>query len=160
MQISRDTVVSFHYQMFEHESLLESSPEGEPGVLYLHGRGAIPMGLEEAMEGRQSGDNFEVTLPPEKAYGPRRELPLERVPLKYVLTKGRIRPGDVVQVSTRNGPREAVARKVGRFNLDVDTNHPLAGRTLRFVVQVDAVREATKEEIAHGHAHGAGGHQH
>ena len=160
MQINRDTVVSFHYQLFEDDSLLESSDESQSGVLYLHGQGSIPGGLEEAMEGRQSGENFEVTLPPEKAYGARQELPLERVPIKYVLTRGRIRPGDVLQINTRNGPREAIARKVGRFNVDVDTNHPLAGKTLRFVVQVGEVREATREELAHGHAHGVGGHQH
>mgnify|MGYP001817675831 FL=1 len=160
MQIARDTVVSFQYQLFENDSLLESSDDNSPGVLYLHGRGAIPAGLEEAMEGRQSGDHFEVTLPPEKTYGVRQQIPLERVPLKSVLTKGRIRPGDLLQISTRNGPREAVARKVGRFNVDVDTNHPLAGKTLRFVVQVGEVREATPEELSHGHAHGVGGHQH
>ncbi len=160
MQIATDAVVSFHYQVYEDDTLLEASPADGPGVLYLHGRGDIPSGLEEAMEGRSAGDRFEVTLPPEKAYGPRREIPLERVPVKYVLTKGRFRPGDVVQVNTSHGPREVVVRKVGRFNLDVDSNHPLAGRTLRFVVDIGDVRAATAEEIAHGHAHGAGGHHH
>lgn len=160
MQITKDTVVTFRYQVFEGDELLHSMATESPGMLYLHGRGEILDALEKEMEGRGKGDSFAITLPPEKAYGFRRRDSVERVPSKYVLTPGRHRPGDLVQVSTRAGPREVVVVKVGRFNLDVDLNHPLAGRTLRFEVEIDEVREATEEELAHGHAHGPGGHHH
>ena len=124
----------------------------------------FPAALEEAMEGRQSGDSFRGDVAAGKGlWHARQELTVwKRVPLKVRADQTGPHPArvSVVQISTRSGPREAVARKVGRFNVDVDTNHPLAGKTLRFVVQVGEVREATEEELAHGHAHGAGGHQH
>lgn len=160
MQIAKDTVVSFHYRLYEDDQLLESTADRPDGVLYLHGHGSILEALESEMAGRQKGDSFSVTLPPEKAYGMRRQDSVERVPRKYVITRGQPRPGDVVQVNTRNGPREVVVIKAGRFNLDVDLNHPLAGRTLRFEVEVGDVRQATGEELSHGHAHGPGGHHH
>ena len=160
MQIAKNSVVSFHYRLFEDDQLLESTADRPDGVLYLHGHGSILAALEAEMEGRQSGDAFDITLPPEKAYGMRRQDSVERVPRKYVLTRRQPKPGDVVQVNTDHGPREVVVLKVGRFNIDVDTNHPLAGRTLRFEVEVGDVREATEEELAHGHAHGPGGHHH
>ena len=160
MQITKNSVVSFHYRLFEEEQLLESTADRPDGVLYLHGHGSILAALEAEMEGRQSGDSFEVTLPPERAYGMRRQDSVERVPRKYVLSRGQPKPGDVVQVNTNSGPREVVVLKVGRFNLDVDLNHPLAGRTLRFEVEIGDIRQATEEELAHGHAHGPGGHHH
>ena len=160
MQITKDTVVEFHFRMYEGDRLLQSTQRESPGVLYLHGKGTILDALEQEMEGRAQGDSFTVTLPPERAFGHRRGDSVERVPSKHVLTPGRHRPGDVVNVRTPAGPREVVVLKVGRFNLDVDLNHPLAGRTLRFEVEIDEVRTATPEELAHGHAHGPGGHSH
>lgn len=160
MQITKDTVVTFHYQVYEEDELLHSMARESPGMLYLHGRGEILEALEKEMEGRGKGDSFAITLPPEKAYGLRRRDSVVRVATKHVLTPGRHRPGDMVRVGTRTGQYEALVLKVGRFNLDVDLNHPLAGRTLRFEVEIDGVREATEEELAHGHAHGPGGHHH
>ncbi|MXY66578.1 MAG: peptidylprolyl isomerase [Gammaproteobacteria bacterium] len=160
MQITKDTVVEFHFEMYEGDQLLQSTQRESPGVLYLHGKGAILDALEQEMEGRAKGDTFTVTLPPEQAFGLRRSDSVERVPSKHVLTPGRHLPGDVVNIRTQAGPREVVVLKVGRFNLDVDLNHPMAGRTVRFDVEIDDVRMATTEELAHGHAHGPGGHQH
>lgn len=160
MQISTDKVVSFHYRLSEAGGEpFENSHDSHP-VLYLHGhRGMLP-GLEEALEGKQAGDNLSVTLSPEKAYGKRREGAQQRVARKHVLTKGKLKPGMVVQIRTDHGPQEATVIKMGLKNVDVDSNHPLAGKTLTFEVDIVDVRDATAEELAHGHAHGVGGHQH
>jgi FKBP-type peptidyl-prolyl cis-trans isomerase SlyD len=84
-------------------------------------------------------------------------LPPQRVPKKHLVTKGKIAPGMLVQVNTKNGPQEAIVVKVGLKNIDVDTNHPLAGKTLTFDIEVVDIRDATTEEISHGHAHQPGG---
>ncbi len=153
-------MVSFHYRLYEGDNELENSWEEDQPMLYLHGSGGLLPGLEEALKGREKGAALEVTLGPEKAYGHRKNSGVERVPTKHLMTKKKPRPDDVVQINTQHGPREVVVIKVGRFNIDVDTNHPLAGKTLRFAIEVVDVRSATKEEMAHGHAHGVGGHQH
>ena len=159
MKIDKDTVAWFHYQLFEDDTLLEDSSEGDP-VLYLHGHKNLFPKLEEALAGKSQGDELSVTLTPQQAYGERREMPLQRVPVKHLLPKRKPRVGDVFQVQTEKGMQNVVIRKVGKFNVDVDINHPLAGKTLRFEVRVGTVREATPEELDHGHAHGHGGHQH
>ena len=160
MHVSKDKVVAFHYRLYEGDEMLENSWAENQQVLYLHGHRNMLAALEEAMEGKKAGDTFDITLPPEKAYGPRKEAALERVPIKHLVSKNKPTPGAVVQVNTHHGPREVVVVKAGRFNVDVDTNHPLAGKTLKFEVEIGEVRDASAEELSHGHAHGAGGHQH
>jgi len=160
MTVVKDKVVTFHYRLFEGDKVLENSWDDDQQVLYLHGHRNMLAALEEALEGKQSGDKFDITLPPEKAYGHRKQTALERVPIKHLKSSMKPIPGSVVQVSTQHGPREVVVMKVGRFNVDVDTNHPLAGKTLKFDIEVGEIRDATAEELSHGHAHGAGGHQH
>ncbi len=160
MTIEKNKVVTFHYRLNEPDQpLIEDSRETEPAV-YLHGHQAMMPGLEEALDGKLKGDMVTVTLPPEKAYGPRNEVEAVRVPKKYVLTKGKLRPGMAIQLSTKNGPRDATLVKVGRTVVDIDSNHPLAGKTLTFELEVMDIRDASEEEIAHGHVHGEGGHQH
>lgn len=164
MQIENNKVVSFHYRLSEPgQAVFESSHDAEPAV-YLHGHLGVLTGLEEAMAGKQAGDQFTITLSPEKAYGLRQAGAVQRVSLKHVLTRGNkketLGPGKVVQVNTSQGPRDVTVVKAGLKTIDVDTNHPLAGKTLTFEIEVVDVRDATAEEIAHRHAHGAGGHQH
>lgn len=164
MQIEKDRVVSFHYRLSEPGSgVLEDSRARDP-MLYLHGHGGLLPGLEKALAGRQAGESFSVTLAPEQAYGLRDEDARQRVPKSHVIgaVKGKtdFRPGMVVRLNSGDGPRTVVVTKVGLKTLDVDANHPLAGRTLSFDVEVIDVREASAEEIAHGHAHGEGGHAH
>lgn len=160
MTVVKDKVVAFHYRLFEGDEVLENSWGDDQQVLYLHGHRNMLAALEEALEGKQSGDKFDITLPPEKAYGHRKQGAFERVPIKHLRSSTKPKPGSVVQVNTQHGPREVVVMKVGRFNVDVDTNHPLAGKTLKFEIEVGEIRDATAEELSHGHAHGAGGHQH
>jgi FKBP-type peptidyl-prolyl cis-trans isomerase SlyD len=161
VNIQNDVVVSFHYTLLSIEGeTLETSLDAEP-ALYLHGHRNIMPALEKALEGKTSGDELEVTLEPKDAYGERIEGRIQRVPIKHLANiPKRIRPGMAVQVNTENGVRSATVIKAGKFNVDVDTNHPLAGKALTFKITIVDLRDATADEIAHGHAHGPGGHHH
>jgi FKBP-type peptidyl-prolyl cis-trans isomerase SlyD len=113
------------------------------------------------MLGKSAGDKFQVTLPPEKAYGKRVENAQHRVPIKHLIkAPKKMLPGQIVYLNTKDGTRNARIIKVGKFNVDVDSNHPFAGQTLSFDVDIIDVRQASREELSHGHAHGAGGHHH
>ncbi len=162
MPIEKNKVIAFHYVLRnEQGDQVEASSSDEP-MVYLHGnyRNVLPA-LEEALAGQDKGDELSVTLPPEKAYGLRQEGSMQRVPIKHLLTKHkRYQPGMTVKVNTKEGPRDVMVVKAGRFNLDVDTNHPLAGQTVTFDIQVHDIRDATPEEIQHGHSHGWAGHGH
>jgi FKBP-type peptidyl-prolyl cis-trans isomerase SlyD len=158
--ISDNTVVYFHYTLTnESGDTVETSLDGEPSA-YLHGADNILPGLEQALAGKAAGDKVEVTLPPEQAYGPRQPDRVQRVPVKHLIYKGKLRPGLTVQVNTADGRRPATVVKAGKFSADIDTNHPLAGQTLTFHIDVIELREASAEERAHRHVHGPGGHQH
>lgn len=160
MPITRESVVLFHYRLLdEDENVLEDSHQGNP-MAYLHGAGNIFPLMEKAMTDHEVGDSFSVTLPPEEAYGPRVGDAIRRISRKHIRTSGKINPGMVINVETDNGLRQVVVIKAGKFVVDVDTNHPLAGLTLRFDIEIVDIRQATDEERSHGHAHGAGGHQH
>ncbi len=160
MNIGPDKVVAFHYTLSQiGGEQLESTIGAEP-MTYLHGHRNILPALEREMTGRQVGDTFQVTLQPEDAYGPRRENAGQRVPIKHIRYRGRLAPGMMVHINTDEGPRPVRVVKVGKFNVDVDTNHPLAGLALSFSIDVVDIRDATAEELAHHHAHGPGGHAH
>ena len=158
--IGDDKVVSFHYKLSDADGTINESSQGGSPVVYLHGRDAIVPGLETQLKGKKSGEQFTATVPPEQGYGERNENAVQRVPLKHLATRGPIEVGQMVVVNTREGGRQARVRKVGHFNVDLDLNHPLAGKTLTFEIEVVDVRDATQEELTHGHAHGPGGHGH
>lgn len=164
MIIESNKVVTFHYRVSEPVlGIIEDSHDGDP-VMCLCGHDQVLKGMEEAMLGKKAGDSFTVTLPPEKAYGLRQENSIQRISMNYVLGRSkrdaRYAPGSVIQVNTKDGPRTVAVVKSGLKSIDIDTNHPLAGKTLTFDMDIVDVRDATTEELAHGHAHGAGGHQH
>lgn len=163
MVIEQDKVVSFHYRMSEAGGEVVEDSYGHPPVVYLHGHQNMLPGLEEALAGHREGDTFSITLPPEQAYGLPRDGMVQRISFKQLADGGRktsYKPGMIVRVKTDLGPQEVTVVKVGLKSLDVDTNHPMAGKTVTFAVEVIEVRDATAEERSHGHAHGAGGHQH
>lgn len=159
MKIERDHVVRLHYTVAEAGGeVIESSREREP-LAVLIGHGAIIPGLESALLGREGGDRFEVTIPPDEAYGDRRPGMVQRIPRKHF--KGRrLEVGMQIVVPTQMGPRPVTVEKVGLSVVDVDLNHPMAGKTLAFDVEVVEVRESTAEEREHGHVHGDGGAEH
>ena len=160
MLIADKKVASFHYTLSnEQGEQIESSRERQP-MSYLHGASNIIPGLEKSLAGKAAGDQFQETIPPAEAYGERSSGRVQRIPAKHFRDTKQLQPGRLVSIQTRRGPVQATVVKVGRFNVDVDTNHPLAGQTLTFDVEVMTVRDATAEEISHGHAHEPGGHQH
>ena len=158
--IGVDTVVTFHYTLRGEDGALIESSEGKDPVIYMHGHANIVPGLETQMTGKHGGEKFSATVAPELAYGLHDANAVQRVPTKHLATKGRIVPGQMVAVNTREGARHARVVKVGHFNVDLDLNHPLAGKTLVFDIEIVDVRAATAEGIEHGHAHGPGGHGH
>lgn len=164
MVIESNKVVTFHYRVTEPgQGTIEDSHTGDP-LVYLHGNRQMIQGVEAALEGRKAGDKFSVTVEPAQAYGERIEGAVQRISMNHVIHPSRramrYQPGMVVQINTKDGPREVIVVKAGLKTLDVDINHPLAGKTLTFDLEVVDVRDATEEELAHGHAHGVGGHQH
>ncbi len=160
MSIVKDKVVYFHYTLNgENGEVYESSKDSHP-MTYLHGHGNILPALEVELEGKSEGDQMQVTLTPEQAYGVRNEESMQRIPIKHLANKKNLRKGMAVKVNTEKGMRDVTIIKVGKFNVDVDTNHPLAGLTLTFDLSIETVRDALPEELSHGHVHGEGGHHH
>ncbi|GAA0708074.1 peptidylprolyl isomerase [Dokdonella soli] len=162
MNVEANKVVSFHYSVSDGGDVpVDSSRErGEP-LTVLIGHGNIIPGLEKALHGHAVGDRFAVSVAPGEAYGERRADFFQRVPKKYFEDAEHLQPGMSTVLQTKEGgPRMVVVQKVGSSVIDVDLNHPLAGKTLAFDIEITDIRDATAEEISHRHAHGAGGHEH
>jgi len=159
MKIEKNSVVRFHYSVSEAgQAALESSRDRDPLAIMI-GHGNIIPGLETAMIGREAGEKFEITVAPDQAYGDRRDGLSQRIP-KKLFKNARLVPGMQVVLPTEMGPRAMTIIKVGMSVVDVDLNHPMAGKTLDFDVEIVEVREPSDEEKAHGHVHGEGGVQH
>lgn len=160
MKIARDTVASFHYRAFDESGAEIDSSHGHPPSSILVGHGNVVPGVDEGLVGHEAGERFELLVPPELGYGLRQEGLTERLSKKYFEHPRQLKAGERAALQTRQGVRWVTVLKVGHSMVDVDFNHPMAGRTLRFELEITEVRAATPEEIAHGHAHGAGGHHH
>ena len=163
MKIADKSVVQFHYTLKDEAGVELESSNGRDTLAYLHGTNSMLVGLEKALTDKEDGDKFSVTLQPEEAYGERQEDALQRVPAKHLNSTEAVKkwlPGMVAVVQTEEGQRQVTVVKTGKFMITVDMNSPLAGKVLTFDVEVIDVREATEEELDHGHAHGVGGHQH
>lgn len=161
MKIAKDAVVTFSYVLKKPDGEEIDRADPDEPMAYLHGHNNIIPGLEEALEACEIGDKKSVNLAPDQAYGMRIENRIQRVPIKHLLAKPKkLAPGAIVKINTSQGAIDATVIKAGKFNVDVDTNHPLAGQDLCFSVVIHDVREATPEELDHGHAHGLGGHDH
>ena len=159
MKIAKDSVVRFHYTVSEAgQEPIESSADRDP-LAILIGHGNIIPGLENAMQDREAGEKFGVDVSAADAYGERRDGLNQRVPKKHFGNQ-RLVPGQQVVLQTNFGPRAVTIQKVGMSVVDVDLNHPMAGKDLHFDVEIVEVREASAEEIEHGHVHGDGGHHH
>lgn len=160
MKAESNSAVRFHYTVAEVGAAeVENSRIGEPVAILIGHRNIIP-GVENALIGHEAGDRLEVTVAPEEGYGLRRDGMTQRLS-KKVFPKGTpLLPGAQIVLKTDHGPRMVTVHKVGMTVVDVDLNHPLAGKTLNFDIEVIDVREGSAEEIAHGHVHGDGGHAH
>jgi FKBP-type peptidyl-prolyl cis-trans isomerase SlyD len=159
MTITQDSVVQLHYRVSDATGLIEDSAKGEP-MLYLHGHQNMLPVIEQALEGKNAGDELSLVVAPKDAYGERDDNAIQSIQVKHLKGAKKWAPGMTAVVDTEHGPRQVTIVKVGMFKAEVDVNHPLAGKTLTFDLKVVSVRAASAEEIAHGHAHGVGGHQH
>lgn len=160
MEIGKDKVVSIDYTLTGAQGNVLDSSKGRGPLAYLHGNNNIIPGLESALEGKAQGDQITVSIPPEQAYGLQDPKMVQVVPRSAFQGAPTITPGMQFQGNTQAGPRVITVTKVEGDNITIDANHPLAGQTLNFDVKVVDVRDATQEELSHGHVHGAGGHQH
>ena len=159
MLISKNSVVYFHYSLSDETgNVIDSSAEGEP-LPYIQGHNNIIPGLEKAMEGKESGEVMVVTVEPKEAYGERQEQMVQQIPRSSFKAED-IKVGMRFEATTPNGAVSAIVTDLTEETVTVDGNHALAGKTLTFDIRITEVREATKEELAHGHVHGPGGHEH
>jgi FKBP-type peptidyl-prolyl cis-trans isomerase SlyD len=160
MKIAHEKVVSIHYTLTNQEGTVLDSSSGSEPLAYLHGFGNIIPGLENALEGKETGEKLSVTVEPEQGYGARDEQLVQAVPRSAFKGVEELAPGMQFQAQGPQGTRLVVVTQVAQDVVTVDANHPLAGQTLHFEVEVSEVRAATAEEIEHGHVHGPHGHHH
>lgn len=160
MDITADRVVTIHYTLKDDSgTVLDSSAGGDP-LAYIQGHGNLISGLEKALEGKTGGDKMAVTISAADGYGTRNEALIQRVPRRALQGAGDIRKGMQFQARTEDGMRMFTVTGIAGDMVTLDGNHPLADKTLHFDVEILSVREASAEELEHGHVHGAGGHHH
>jgi FKBP-type peptidyl-prolyl cis-trans isomerase SlyD len=156
MLISANKVAAIHYTLTDNDGKILDSSAGRDPLYYIHGIGNLIPGMEEGLEGKKKGDKFNIKVSPEKGYGVKDDNLTQQVP-RSAFGDQKVEVG--MQFQTNQGGVVTVT-KVGLESITVDANHPLAGVELNFAVEVIEIREATSEEISHGHVHGAGGHHH
>ena len=160
MHIENNRVVSLAYTLRDNDdNIIDQSDDGS--FLYLHGASNIIPGLENALTGKTKGDELAVSVAPEEGYGERDQERIQDVPRDMFPPEQELEAG--MQFHAQSPDGHAVMVTIANIEGDtitVDGNHPLAGVQLNFVVKIMDVREATQEELEHGHVHGPGGHQH
>ncbi len=160
MQIAQDTVVLVRYTLRNDAGdILDSSADGEP-LAYVHGSGSLVPGFERALDGRKAGDKLSFEVPPTDGYGLHEAELVQEVPRSAFEGIANLDVGMQFHAQSNQGPHTVTVTKIDGDRITVDGNHPLAGQTLHFEVEVADVRAATGEELAHGHVHGPGGHHH
>lgn len=160
MQITKDAVALIHYTLTDDEgSTIDSSAGGEP-LAYIHGNGNLIPGLERELEGKGEGDKLDVKISPVDGYGEFDKSLIQRVPRRALKGVGNLHVGMQLHAQSERGTRAVTVTQLAGDMVTLDGNHPLAGKNLNFKVEIVGVREATEEELSHGHVHGPGGHHH
>lgn len=160
MPIAQNSVVTIHYTLKDDAGeVIDSSREGDP-IAYLHGHGNLVPGLERELEGKNTGDKVNVSVAPEQGYGEYDKQLVQQVPRRALQGIANVKVGMRLQAQTPQGPRAVVVTRLVGDMVTIDGNHPLAGKNLNFDVEITDVRDATEEELSHGHVHGEGGHHH
>lgn len=159
MQITNEKVVAIHYTLTNNDGTVLDSSEGREPLYYLHGFGNLIPGMEEGVEGKMKGDKCELKISPEKGYGVRDENMVQQIPLE-AFGGGEVKPGMQFHAGGNGGSFVVTVMEVADDVVTVDGNHALAGVELNFKVEIVEVRDATADEITHGHVHGPGGHHH
>ena len=161
MIIEKNKVVLINYSVKSTTGeLIDSSTNDDP-LGFIFGTGSLIKGLEKELDGKKVGDAFQATIPPNEAYGDKNPNAIQTLPLTQFQEKDKVEVGAMFQMVNNQG-QQLMARVTGvdGENVTVDMNHPLAGETLNFDITILEVRDATAEELDHGHVHGKGGVQH
>ena len=160
MNVAANKVVSIHYKLTNDGGETLDSSEGHDPLTYIHGIGNLIPGLEKALEGKQTGDKLKVHVKPEDGYGVREDSLIQAVPRRMFKGMGDLKVGMRLQAQGDHGMRVVRITHLAGDMVTVDGNHELAGVPLTFDVEITDVRDATAEEMEHGHVHGPGGHHH
>jgi len=160
LTIQKNKVVSIDYTLKNDEGTVIDTSIGHDQLTYLHGAGALIPGMEKALEGKSEGDDFKVIITPAEGYGEHNENLLHKVDSKELAHLPNLEVGMELEVQADDQPMIMTIVEITDDVIVLDGNHPLAGQTLNFDLQVRNVREASEEEISHGHVHGPGGHHH
>jgi FKBP-type peptidyl-prolyl cis-trans isomerase SlyD len=159
--IAKDKAVSIHYTLTLDGGQVIDSSEGKDPLVYLHGHGNIIPGLEKELVGKGIGEKLSVTVVPEEGYGVHNPGLIQEVPREAFQGVDNLEVGMMFQAPGEGGHIQLIRiTGIEGDKITVDGNHELAGKTLNFAVEISEIREASPEELTHGHAHGAGGHQH
>ena len=159
--IKQNSVVTINYTLKDAQGEVLDSSEGQEPLVYLHGAKNIIVGLEEALLGKATGDQVSAVVSAEKGYGELIEALIQTVPKEAFGDEiDKVDVGMRFQAETEQGPVPVVVTAMDDSMVTVDGNHPLAGKELHFDVTIADIRDASAEEIEHGHVHGPGGHQH
>jgi FKBP-type peptidyl-prolyl cis-trans isomerase SlyD len=160
MQITPGSVVVFDYTLTDDDKDIIDSSVGSEPLAYIQGEGQIVPGLEKAMEGKKAGDSFKISLPPEEGYGVHDPENISVVPADQIEGGEELEEGMQLHTEGEFGEQTVIITKIVGNEVTIDGNHPLAGMTLHFDINIRDVRPATDEERDHGHVHGPGGHHH
>jgi len=160
-QIAAEKAVTIAYTVKDDGGEVLDTSVGRDPLTYLHGAGNLVPGLEKALVGAAVGAKLTATVTPEEGYGQRDEQRVRKIPLRRITSEnGKIVPGRRYRADLKEGPAGVLVKEVSGDYASVDANHPMAGLTLHFEIEVLGIRDATDEEKAHGHVHEAGGHHH
>ncbi|MGZ4978514.1 MAG: FKBP-type peptidyl-prolyl cis-trans isomerase [Methylobacter sp.] len=158
MQVANNMAVSIHYTLTNDAGEVLDSSIGDDALIYLHGTGNIIPGLEDALHGKAVGDKFNVRVEAKDAYGEQHDEMIQVIPRAMFEGIDQIEVGMHFHADVSSGSGEVTIVKIDGDDITIDGNHPLAGMALTFDVEVVDIRPATKEELDHGHIHGAGCH--
>jgi len=160
MQITKNKVAAIDYTLTDDAGEVLDTSDGQEPLWYLHGVGGIIPGLERELEGKEAGDSLKVAVAPADAYGVRDDALEQEVSRDQFEGADELELGMQFQVDSEAGPMVVTVVQIDDDVVTIDGNHPLAGESLNFDVTVREVRDATDDELSHGHVHGSGGCEH
>ena len=160
MVIEKNKAVTIHYTLKDKEGQVIDSSEGKTPLSYIQGIGNIVVGLEKQLDGKKEGDKLDAKVSPEEGYGLKKDELIRTLPKDQFSDLGDLSIGLNFYIESPQGPVPATIIEITDETISFDMNHSLAGQTLYFSVEVISIREASDEELEHGHVHGPGGHEH
>ena len=160
MQATKDAVVTIDYTLTDTTGQVIDTSKGKDPLPYIHGHATIIPGLERALDGKSVGDRIQVTIAPVDAYGEKDAKMVSKMPRSAFQGAPQLAVGMKFEARGDQGAQVVTVTDITGDEVTIDGNHPMAGVTLNFDVTIKDIRQATAEELAHGHVHGPGGHHH